>query len=1298
MYSWSPSGGTAATATGLSAGTYTVTVTDANSCQLTRTFTITEPTALTATTSQTNVSCNGGSNGTATVTVGGGTPGYTYLWSPSGGTAATATGLAAGTYTVTVTDANSCQLTRTFTITQPTAMAVVSSSQTNIACNGGTTGAASVTVGGGTPGYTYLWSPSGGTAATATGLSAGTYTVTVTDANSCQTTANFTLTQPTAMTVTSSSQTNIACNGGSTGAASVTVSGGTPGYMYSWSPSGGTAATATGLSAGIYTVTVTDGNSCQLTRTFTITQPTALTATSSQTNIACNGGSTGAASVTVSGGTPGYMYSWSPSGGTAATATGLSAGTYTVTVTDANSCQLTRTFTITQPTALTATPSQTNVSCNGGSNGTATVTVNGGTPGYTYLWSPSGGTAATATGLAAGTYTVTIADANLCSMTQSVTVSQPTALSLVSGSQTNVSCFALNDGSATVNPAGGTPGYTYSWSPSGGTAATASNLAIGTYTVTVTDGNSCSDTRSFTITQPPAIAQYNVTGGGAYCAGGTGVAIGVNGSETNTVYELYNNGIATGATTTGTGAAITFGNQTAAGTYTVLATNTNTGCTRLMIGTVAVIINPIPDVNAIPNQALCDGASTTAVTFSGAVSGTSFAWTNNTTSIGLAASGNGNIASFVAVNATNAPIVATVTVIPTANSCVGSSKTFTITVNPIPDVNAVADQTLCNNSATMPVAFSGVVSGTSYAWTNTLSSIGLAGAGNGNIASFTATNTTPAPVTATVTVTPSANGCTGSSTSFDITVNPTPLLSSVLTAAPICNNTTFSYTPTSATTGTTFAWSRALVAGISTPAATGADDPNEILENTTANPIAVTYTYTLTANGCVNTQDVTVVVNPTPQLNSGLVGSPICDNSVFTYTPTSATAGTSFAWTRPVVAGISNPAGNGTGNISEVLSNATPLPVTVTYNYTLTANGCSNTQDVTVVVNPTPQLNSPVTAIVCSGDEFNYTTSTSTPGTVITWTRAQVAGITPNTGSGTYTINETLTNSTSQDINVVYTFTLMANGCTYTQNLTLTVRATPQIAVIAIKPEANLCRQTMYQNFGAATPPPAGTNYVWTASNAVVWAQSGSSAQNALISFPNGGTSVVTLTTTVNSTGCASKATYTVNVNPEKAQQPEVIYYNKRFICLQNDVQSYRWGYDDRNTLDSSVIEKEIQQDYYNPAPDFTNRNYWVMTMKNGCMQKSYYNVPTEVANVSKTAPEVRVYPNPATEVVNIAVSGNQGILTYEIYELSGKRLKSGEIINNAAQISVTDIPSGVYMITTSKEGVRFNTSRFIKN
>ncbi|SDE96762.1 T9SS type A sorting domain-containing protein [Epilithonimonas hungarica] len=562
-YSWSPSGGTAASATGLTAGTYTVTITDANACQTTQSFTITQPTALSVTTSQTNVACNGGSTGSASVSVSGGTPGYTYSWSPSGGTAASATGLTAGTYTVTIKDANNCQTTRSFTITQPTALSVTTS-QTNVACNGGSTGSASVSVSGGTPGYTYSWSPSGGTAASATGLTAGTYTVTIKDANNCQTTRSFTITQPTALSVTTS-QTNVACNGGSTGSASVGVSGGTPGYTYSWSPSGGTAASATGLAAGTYTVTITDGNNCQTTRSFTITQPTALSATTSQTNVACNGGSTGSASVSVSGGTPGYTYSWSPSGGTAASATGLTAGTYTVTITDGNNCQTTRSFTITQPTALSATTSQTNVACNGGSTGSASVSVSGGTPGYTYSWSPSGGTAASATGLTAGTYTVTITDANACQTTQSFTITQPTALSATT-SQTNVACNGGSTGSASVSVSGGTPGYTYSWAPSGGTAASATGLAAGTYTVTIKDANNCQTTRSFTITQPTALVATAVSQTNVACNGdATGAAtVSVSGGTPGYTYSWSPSG-GTAASATGL----------AAGTYTVTIKDAN---------------------------------------------------------------------------------------------------------------------------------------------------------------------------------------------------------------------------------------------------------------------------------------------------------------------------------------------------------------------------------------------------------------------------------------------------------------------------------------------------------------------------------------------------------------------------------------------------------------------------------------------------------------------------------------------------------------------------------------------------
>ncbi|MCP9764198.1 adhesin, partial [Lacihabitans soyangensis] len=217
------------------------------------------------------------------------------------------------TYTVTVTDANACQQTATVNITQPTALVASISAQTNVLCNGASTGSATVTASGGNPNYTYSWAPSGGTASTATGLAAGTYTVTVTDANACQQTATVNITQPTALVASISAQTNVLCNGASTGSATVTASGGNPNYTYSWSPSGGTAATASGLTAGTYTVTVTDANSCQKTATVIITQPTTLLASiSAQTNVGCNGASTGTATVTASGGTPNYTYSWAP--------------------------------------------------------------------------------------------------------------------------------------------------------------------------------------------------------------------------------------------------------------------------------------------------------------------------------------------------------------------------------------------------------------------------------------------------------------------------------------------------------------------------------------------------------------------------------------------------------------------------------------------------------------------------------------------------------------------------------------------------------------------------------------------------------------------------------------------------------------------------------------------------------------------------------------------------------------------------------------------------------------------------
>jgi uncharacterized protein YodC (DUF2158 family) len=566
-YVWAPSGGAAATATGLAPGNYTVTATDGNGCTISSNFTITEPAVLAATTSQTNILCNGGNAGTASVTVTGGTAGYTYLWSPSGGTAATATGLVAGNYSVLITDAKGCTLTKTFTITQPAAALSATTTQTNILCFGVGTGSATVTVSGGTPGYTYSWVPSGGTAATATGLAAGSYTCSITDANGCSITRSFTITQPATALAATTTQTNILCFGTSTGSATVTVTGGTPAYTYAWAPSGGTAATATGLVAGNYTCTITDANGCILTKTFTITQLPALVVNGSSTNITCNGTGNGVASVTVSGGTPGYTYSWSPSGGNGATATGLAAGVYVCTVTDANGCVKTRSFTIYEQPAILVTSVKTDVLCPGASTGSATVTVTGGVPNYTYLWSPSGGNSATATGLAAGTYTCTVTDVLGCSIVHTVTISGPEAWSIAI-TQTNVSCFGNNDGAIGLNVSGGTGPYTYTWTPSVGTEPSVSGLGVGNYSVTITDALGCSTLRNFSLSQPEELTA-TITKTDVTCYGnndGTALAVITGGTAPYTYsWTAPDGGTPNPA-------------NLVSGTYTVIITDNN-GCT-----------------------------------------------------------------------------------------------------------------------------------------------------------------------------------------------------------------------------------------------------------------------------------------------------------------------------------------------------------------------------------------------------------------------------------------------------------------------------------------------------------------------------------------------------------------------------------------------------------------------------------------------------------------------------------------------------------------------------------------------
>src|SRR5690606_5478207 len=242
------------------------------------------------------------------------------------------------------------------------------------------------------------------------------------------------------------------------------------------------------------------------------------TLTITNTDILCNGGTSSATAVVTDGVLP-LTYSWSPSGGSADTATGLTAGTYTVTVTDGAARTVTETVTIDEPDTLVSNIVITDISCNGLGNGSITLAPTGGVAPYTYLWN-NADTSSSLTGLAAGTYSVTITDANGCTVTENATITDPAVLTLSSSSYTDVTWYGGNDGSATVSVTGGTAPYNYLWS-NGATTATATGLIAGNYVVTVTDANGCTVSESFTIIQPIPLMVQSVSKTNVKCNGGT---------------------------------------------------------------------------------------------------------------------------------------------------------------------------------------------------------------------------------------------------------------------------------------------------------------------------------------------------------------------------------------------------------------------------------------------------------------------------------------------------------------------------------------------------------------------------------------------------------------------------------------------------------------------------------------------------------------------------------------------------------------------------------------------------------
>lgn len=466
----------------LSGGSYRVIVTDRYGCVATDSVTIIEPTELMLNFGVTDIICAGTPTGAIDLSVSGGVPAYTYSWS-NGAFSEDISLLAAGTYVVTVTDAVMCQKVDSATVNSGTILSV-SSTKTDVLCNGLATGSVDISVSGGVGPYSFNWS-TGAVTEDVTSLTAGTYYVTVTDAVLCSVRDTFIISEPTAITVNLNIH-NPNCNGINDGSAQAIVSGGVAPYRYLWSTFS-IADSVYGLGDGPIGVIVTDANGCQEIRNGNVVEPAALSLVLNVSQIDCYGAANGQITTVVSGGTGGISYNWN-TGASSASLTSLNPGTYSVTITDSVGCSNNTSAGIIQPDSIAVTAIVLPVLCNGHSDGNIDLFADGGTGPLSYLWN-TGASVQDLNRIGGGTYTVTVTDRNACTKVRSYTVTEPSLL-IVNLSKHDLSCAGSDDGSIQATVSGGVTPYRYQWSTSV-TTDSISHLISGFYSLTVTDANNC---------------------------------------------------------------------------------------------------------------------------------------------------------------------------------------------------------------------------------------------------------------------------------------------------------------------------------------------------------------------------------------------------------------------------------------------------------------------------------------------------------------------------------------------------------------------------------------------------------------------------------------------------------------------------------------------------------------------------------------------------------------------------------------------------------------------------------------
>lgn len=989
----------------LPAGSYTATVTDNNQCTSTANFTITQPPVLTLTVVNTvEPLCANDTNGEITVAASGGTPGYQYQLGTAPRVNSPAfTGLGAGTYSLTVYDANNCTAQIAVSIGQPNALEAFATFQPN-PCFGLNQASITVTASGGKPPYTY----NGTTNPVLTGLTAGTYTINVRDANQCLFPVTVTLTDPPLLVEEVVQVKPVSCFGGSDGNALIRAIGGTKPYLFTFAGTGttqfDTAFVAQNLTAGTYTVQVTDVKGCTATISFEITQPTQLVIDNvSSQPVVCFGQANGTVAVAASGGVPAYIYSvGSIVQPGLPNFSGLLANTYPVVVTDANGCTASTTVTVAQPPALVIdSVVVVNQSCFDVSDGSIRVFASGGVGGYSYRIAPGAGfgPGSQFNNLAAQTYAVTVRDANGCEVSQTAGVNKPPKLTLAPLLNDTL-CWgeSRNLVAETANAVGP---VLYEWRDLA-TNTVVSNLVSAavapgqttTYQVKVSD-NCYTLTQTVTLkvtpnnltiaglvsSLPPVVCPGDLLTLTAAVTGGTG---------------SYNYQWSTGGSNTAV-------LQWPITGLTAIGLTVSDGC-QTRDTTITFQVFPAPSVSVPAVPAICQNETAFLEAFpSGGNGSWTYAWRSP---------GNTIISTDAVVSVT--PQSTTIYTVTVTDGCGRTATaTATVVVKPRPVANAGPDKTICAGESTLLQASLNLNNACAVRW---LPAIGLSDP-------FALQPTANPNITTTYTVYPACDGCEGTPDEVTVFVRSRPLVA--------LNQTQFDRCPSDAAVN----FSTVVVGGLppyqyAWAPATGLSTPNT--PNPTAQP-AQTTTYTLTvtdANGCTaEPVNVKVVIHPKPVADAGPDRSLCFAGDSVRLEGAALADGVGYLYSWSPALGLNDPS----------VRNPIARPdATTTYSLVVTSLpwGCVSEPDVvTVTVNGPGIANAGSDRTICQGESIVLGTPAQ-PGVTYAWTpeiglddptKAQPVATTPYT--------------------LVYMVTALRNGCPGAVDfVTVNVKPRPTVA------------------------------------------------------------------------------------------------------------------------------------------------------------------------------------------------------------------------------------------------------------